>query len=91
MGCPVSCLLSGSACRMSGTFLPPSSTVLCGSLSIGFWFLDAALDMESYTAPPMAEGLAAYDGKLLILFESGADYYKDDGGVNPTDRVWVME
>ena len=70
---------------MSGTFLPPSSTVLCGSLSIGFWFLDAALDMESYTAPPMA------DGKLLILFESGADYYKDDGGVNPTDRVWVME
>ena len=69
----------------------PHKTVELGGKNVPLWFLDAALDMESYTAPPMAEGLAAYDGKLLILFESGADYYKDDGGVNPTDRVWVME
>ena len=69
----------------------PHKTVELGGKNVPLWFLDAALDMESYTAPPMAEGLAAYDGKLLILFESGADYYKDDGGANPTDRVWVME
>ena len=39
----------------------------------------------------MSEGLAAYDGKLLILFESGADKYRNDGGKNPTDRVWKLD
>ena len=68
----------------------PHQTVELGGKTVPLWFLDGSLDMESYTAPPMTEGLASFDGTLLILFESGATYYKDDGGINPTDRVWVM-
>ena len=39
----------------------------------------------------MSEGLVAYNGDLLVLFESGAPYFANDGGKNPTDRVWHFE
>ena len=58
--------------------------------SVPLWFLDGKVGCKSYSAPPMSEGLAAYDGKLLILFESGAAKYRNDGGKNPTDRVWKL-
>ena len=30
------------------------------------------------------------DGKLYILFESGADKYANGGGKDPTENVWTM-
>lgn len=66
-------------------------TVELNGVKIPLWFLDGKVSSKSYTAPPMSEGLAAYDGKLLILFESGADKYRNGGGKNPTDRVWKLD
>ena len=67
------------------------TTVELNGAKVPLWFLDGKVKSKSYTAPPMSEGLAAYDGKLLILFESGADKYRNDGGKNPTDRVWKLD
>ncbi len=69
----------------------PHTTVTLNGKSIPLWFLDSKVTRKSYTAPPMSEGLAAKDGKLYILFESGADKYRNDGGKYPTDMVWVLD
>ena len=69
----------------------PHSSVSLNGKSVPVWFLDSASvasNSSRYRALPMSEGIAEYNGVLLILFESGASYYKDGGGKNPTDRVW---
>ena len=58
--------------------------------SVPLYFLDSKTPSKSISAPPMSEGLAAMDGKLYILFESGADKYANDGGTDPTENVWIM-
>ena len=68
---------------------PHSRAVLNGK-QVPVFFLDGKINREFYDAPPMSEGLAAQDGKLYILFESGAEKYHLGGGKNPTDRVWEM-
>lgn len=57
---------------------------------VPLWFLDSKTGCKSYKSMPMTEGLAAYNGKLLILYESGADKYRNGGGKYPTDSVWTM-
>ena len=59
--------------------------------SVPLYFLDSKTPSKSISAPPMSEGLAAMDGKLYILFESGADKYANDGGTDPTEHVWIMD
>jgi hypothetical protein len=54
------------------------------------FFLHGKLGCEKVQAPPMTEGLAYADGKLYILFESGADKYANGGGKDPTENVWTM-
>lgn len=66
------------------------TTVTLNQKSIPVWFLDGKLDRTSYVTPPMSEGLAIYGESMLVLFESAASYYKDDGGKDPTDKVWKM-
>lgn len=44
-----------------------------------------------YTAPPMAEGVDCYDGKLVLLFESGASKYRSHGGKYPSDMLFFAE
>ncbi|MBQ7383662.1 MAG: hypothetical protein IJV72_02590 [Clostridia bacterium] len=66
-----------------------TTTTLNGK-SVPVWFLDSKLDCDSYTTPPMSEALAVYGDSILVLFESGASYYKDNGGMHPTDKVWKM-
>lgn len=68
----------------------PHSNVVLNGEQIPVYFLDGKLKAWKYQAPPMSEGLAARDGKLYILFESGAEKYRLDGGKNPTDKVWEM-
>ena len=66
------------------------STVMLNGKEIPVYFLDSKQLSSKITAPPMSEGLAAKDGMLYILFESGADKYANGGGKDPTENVWIM-
>ena len=66
------------------------TTVTINEKSVPVWFLDSSIQSASYTSMPMSEGVAAYKGSLLILYESGAPYYKDGGGKNPVDCIFKM-
>lgn len=68
---------------------PHTSAKLNGK-QIPVFFLDGKIGCEKVQAPPMTEGLAFADGKLYILFESGADKYANGGGKDPTENVWTM-
>ncbi len=65
-------------------------TVELNGKSVPLYFLDSKTPSKSVVTPPMTEGLAAMDGKLYILFESGADKYANGGGTDPTENVWTM-
>lgn len=68
----------------------PHTFVKLNSKMVSVFFLDGKLGCEKVQAPPMTEGLAYADGKLYILFESGADKYANGGGKDPTENVWTM-
>ncbi|MBO5269692.1 MAG: hypothetical protein J6B77_02825, partial [Clostridia bacterium] len=70
---------------------PEHSEIKINDTLVPVWFLDSKAEAGSYVTMPMTEGLATHNGDLLILYESGASYYKDNGGKNPTDRVWRMD
>ena len=65
------------------------TTVTIDGKEIPTWALKDATN--SYVAPPMSEGLAVYNNKVLILFESAALTYMLEGAINPTDRVWSFD
>ncbi len=69
----------------------PHRTVDINGVDVPVYFLDAKLPCTAVTAPPMSEGLAARNGELYILFESGADKYANGGGKDPTENVWTMK
>ncbi len=68
----------------------PHMQITLGSRSLPVWFLDADTRSSLYTVLPMTEGVCSTGDRLLVLFESGAKMYREDGGVNPTDRVWMF-
>ena len=45
---------------------------------------------RSVIAMPMMEGIASIGTQVITLFESGAKKYKDDGGKDPIDRLWLF-
>ena len=57
---------------------------------VPLWFLDGNNMRLSLQAPPMSEGITAFDGKMYVVFESGTKYYSE-GIVNPTDSVWSLD
>lgn len=65
-------------------------TFKANNVDVPVYFLDGKQLSKQVTALPMSEGLAAMDGKLYILFESGADKYANGGGLDPTENVWIM-
>jgi len=65
------------------------TTVMFGDFEVPFYFLDSTYENTSYTSLPMSEGVAAYDDSFFVLYESGASFYKDNGGINPTDQIWA--
>lgn len=69
----------------------PHRKVSINGKDIPLWFLDTTVNCTTYTAMPMSEGITVKDGNLYILFESGADKYRNGGGKNPTDRIWIMD
>ena len=55
---------------------------------VPIWVLDDTFFNVKYTTMPMSEGCTSYNGKLLLLFESGTlEYYN---GKNPTDHIWSV-
>ena len=58
---------------------------------IPVWFLDKKLSVKEMPAPPMSEGIANVNGKLYVLFESGAEKYRLGGGKHPTDKVYAVD
>ncbi len=66
-------------------------TFKANNVDVPVYFLDGKQLAKQVTALPMSEGLAAMDGKLYILFESGADKYANGGGLDPTENVWIMQ
>jgi hypothetical protein len=62
---------------------------LAGS-DVPLWFLDGTNHIRSIDLPPMSENIAADDGKLLILFESGASKFRWFGK-KPIDQVILLE
>ncbi len=66
-------------------FDDPLPDAPAGAFSFGsrgtakLWFVDRSGMQTEVTAPPMMEGIAAADGRLLALFESGAEKYRYTG------------
>ncbi|MBR5231009.1 MAG: hypothetical protein IKW00_02030 [Clostridia bacterium] len=52
------------------------------------WFLDKKSLDAAIIAPPMTECLCTVDGAIYVLFESGAEKYRDSK--NPMDRVFKL-
>ncbi len=64
------------------------TSVTLNGKSVPVWFLDSGVSVRNYTILPMSEGLSVYDGKLLVLFETGTKKYKN--AKCPTEHVWSM-
>ena len=58
---------------------------------IPVWFLDSKQNVKQMPAIPMSEGIANVNGKLYVLFESGAEKYRLGGGKEPTDTVYAVD
>ena len=69
----------------------PHTTVTLNGVSVPVWFLDSKLNVKEMPAIPMSEGIANVNGKLYVLFESGAEKYRLGGGKQPTDRVYAVD
>ncbi|GIP33230.1 hypothetical protein [Paenibacillus sp. J2TS4] len=56
---------------------------------VPIWFLDSKNAEGALTLPPMSEGIVKRDGRLYVLFESGAAEYRN--GLYPLDRIYSLE
>lgn len=64
------------------------TSVTLNGKSVPVWFLDDGVYKQNYTLMPMSEGVTSYNGKLLIVFETGTKKYHN--ATCPTDQVWSM-
>lgn len=65
-------------------------TVTVSGEDVDLYFLDSASRVDSLTALPRSEGIDVYDGKLLVLYESGCRKMLAAQVVR-TDYVWSVE
>lgn len=63
--------------------------VKIGGRDLPVWFLNDDLLKRAITTFPMSEGVVHRDGKIYIVFESGAKKYRSNA-LDPTDCVWEM-
>lgn len=71
---------------------PVATTNLNGchtSNPVNVWFLDSDALVVDYQAMELSEGITSYDGKLLLVFESGAIAHMNNGAL-PTDQIWSI-
>jgi hypothetical protein len=71
----------------------PHAYVRTGNSVVPLWFLDGFQKRYALTAPPMSEGLTERDGRILVLFESGATVYRSgtSRARDPIDRIWTLD
>ncbi len=68
------------------------TTAKLNGVDVPVWFLDGKeQSRQFYLSLPMSEGIANVNGKVYILFESGAKKYRLDGGKLPTDMVYALD
>ncbi|MCS7460909.1 fibronectin type III domain-containing protein [Paenibacillus doosanensis] len=69
---------------------PPHTSVTIGDTTVPVWFLDGLNIEDSLNMPPSAEGNFELDGKLYIMYESGANIYRPE--INyPLDRLQIVD
>lgn len=69
---------------------PPHQTVKTSQGDeVPLWFLDGKNHVRSIDLPPMAENVALINGKLTVLFESGAKKFRWFGK-NPLDHILLL-
>lgn len=56
---------------------------------VPLWFLDGNNHIRSIDLPPMSESIAAHDGMLFVLFESGANKFQRFGK-KPIDQLIIL-
>lgn len=64
------------------------TSVTLNGKSVPVWFLDSGVHKKTYTMLSMSEGVARYNDKALILFETGTKKYRN--AKSPTDHVWSV-
>ena len=64
------------------------ASVTLNGKSVPVWFLDSQVLVKNYTILPMSEAVTAYNGKLLVLYETGTKKYRN--AKSPTDHVWSV-
>ena len=52
------------------------------------WVLGGEYHQKTFSAMPASEGITDYNGKLLVVFETGTKEYST--AKNPTDHVWSV-
>jgi hypothetical protein len=65
----------------------PDQLVSVNGTAVPVWFLDSA--SQATTLPPLAEGIVSDGDRLFVLFESGANLYRETA-VAPMDRLRVV-
>ena len=70
---------------------PPHAVVPTSTGSeVPLWYLDGLNHVRSIALPPMAENIAIIDGKLAVLFESGAEKFRWFGKP-PLDHILLLD
>lgn len=69
---------------------PADDSILLGEWDVPLWYLDTGALLSILTTPPMSEGITVVGDALLVLYESGANYYRTGGALSPTDSVWAL-
>lgn len=66
-----------------------TETKIVNGEQVDFYSCKSSLLLSEIIAPPMAEGMANTPDKIYIMFESGAEKYRCDGGKYPTETLFV--
>lgn len=67
----------------------PDTEVTVGSTKVPVYLFDGKTRKDAVILPPMSEGLVSRDGKIGVLFESGAEKYSN--GSFPIDLVYWLD
>lgn len=66
-------------------------TKTIGELSVPVFCFSEDTILKEYNAIPMSQGIDVVGDKLFLLFESGADIYRNGGGKFPTDYLLEID
>ncbi len=67
-----------------------ADTITLLDSEVPHWYLENETRLDRIVNMPMSQAIVKRGDKYLLLYESGASAYMNDGGVNPTDRVWEI-